>query len=184
MANIALSDFVAPVGFPDHVGAFVVTTGDGVDAKVAEFEQEHDDYSAIMLKALADRLAEAFAELMHLKTRKEIWGYATDENLSGAELIAEQYRGIRPAPGYPAQPDHTEKETLFRLLNANQHTGVSLTESMAMYPTAAVCGLYIAHPESAYFGTGKINQDQVDNYARRKGWSPAEAQKWLGVVMG
>jgi len=184
MANIALSDFVAPVGYPDHVGAFVVTTGDGVDAKVAEFEQEHDDYSAIMLKALADRLAEAFAELMHLKTRKEIWGYATDENLSGAELIAEQYRGIRPAPGYPAQPDHTEKETLFRLLNANQHTGVSLTESMAMYPTAAVCGLYIAHPESAYFGTGKINQDQVDDYAQRKGWSPAEAQKWLGVVMG
>ncbi|MFN9597062.1 MAG: methionine synthase [Bacteroidota bacterium] len=184
MPNLALSDFVAPSGYADHIGAFVVSTGDGVDERVAVFEKDHDDYSAIMLKALADRLAEAFAEFMHRKVRMELWGYAKDENFSGEDLIAEKYRGIRPAPGYPAQPDHTEKTMLFQILEASKHTGVQLTESLAMYPTAAVCGLYLAHPQSAYFGTGKIAMDQVNDYAIRKSWSKEEAEKWLGVVIG
>ncbi|MFN5223314.1 MAG: methionine synthase [Bacteroidota bacterium] len=184
MPNLALSDFVAPSGYADHIGAFVVSTGDGVDERVAVFEKDHDDYSAIMLKALADRLAEAFAEFMHRKVRKELWGYAKNEDLSGEDLIAEKYRGIRPAPGYPAQPDHTEKTMLFQILEASKHTGVQLTESLAMYPTAAVCGLYIAHPQSAYFGTGKIVADQVTDYAQRKSWDREEAEKWLGPILG
>jgi 5-methyltetrahydrofolate--homocysteine methyltransferase len=183
MPNIALADFVAPCGYDDFIGAFVVTCGDGVDERVSVFEKDHDDYSAIMLKALADRLAEAFAEFLHMKVRKEIWGYAKDEQLSGEDLIAEKYQGIRPAPGYPAQPDHTEKTTLFEILHATEHTGVTLTESLAMYPTAAVCGLYLAHPGSVYFGTGKIDNDQVADYAKRKGWSMAEAEKWLGPIL-
>ncbi|MGR6087384.1 MAG: methionine synthase [Arcticibacter sp.] len=184
MPNMALSDFVAPAGYADHIGGFVVSTGDGVDERVAIFEKEHDDYSAIMIKALADRLAEAFAEFMHRKVRMELWGYAKNENFSGEDLIAEKYRGIRPAPGYPAQPDHTEKTTLFQILDATKHTGVHLTESLAMYPTAAVCGLYLAHPQSSYFGTGKIAMDQVNDYAIRKSWSKEEAEKWLGVIIG
>jgi 5-methyltetrahydrofolate--homocysteine methyltransferase len=183
MPNLALADFVAPRGHEDHVGAFVVTCGDGVDERVAIFEKDHDDYSAIMLKALADRLAEAFAELLHMKVRKEIWGYSKDEHFSGEDLIAEKYQGIRPAPGYPAQPDHTEKSTLFEILRATEHTGVTLTESLAMYPTAAVCGLYLSHPEAAYFGTGKIDHDQVSDYANRKGISIEEAEKWLGPIL-
>ncbi|MCU0432638.1 MAG: methionine synthase [Bacteroidia bacterium] len=185
-ANVALSDFLAPAksGKHDYIGGFAVTTGIGIDAKVAAFEAQHDDYSAIMLKALADRLAEAFAEHLHEKVRKEYWAFAPDENLTNEQLIGEAYSGIRPAPGYPAQPDHTEKLTLFRLLNAEENAGIVLTESLAMVPTAAVSGLYMAHPESHYFGVGKIRKDQVEDYARRKGWSVEEAERWLGPVLG
>ena len=168
----------------DFVGAFALTTGIGIDEHVARFEKNHDDYSAIMLKALADRLAEAFAELMHKKVRTELWGYAKDEKISNEELIKEQYAGIRPAPGYPAQPDHTEKPTLFKLLNAEKEAGIVLTESMAMFPTASVSGLYFAHPDSHYFGIGKIAKDQVEDYASRKGMSVQEAEKWLGPNLG
>lgn len=185
-ANVALADFVAPAasGKKDYIGGFAVTTGIGIDAKVAEFEAQHDDYSAIMLKALADRLAEAFAEHLHERVRKEFWGYAPAEQFSNEELIGEAYSGIRPAPGYPAQPDHTEKLTLFSLLNAEENSGITLTESLAMLPTAAVSGLYIAHPESHYFGVGKIRKDQVEDYAKRKGWSIEEAERWLSPVLG
>lgn len=176
--NIALSDFLKPEN--DYIGAFAVTTGIGIEKKIKEFEKNHDDYSSIMLKALADRLAEAFAELMHAKVRKELWGYAKNENLSHEEIVAEKYQGIRPAPGYPAQPDHTEKKTLFNLLEVEKNTGITLTESMAMFPTAAVCGLYFYHPESHYFGVGKIQKDQVEDYANRKGISLHEAERWLG----
>ncbi|MDQ3049083.1 MAG: DUF559 domain-containing protein, partial [Bacteroidota bacterium] len=164
----------------DYIGAFAVTTGIGIDEHVARFEKDHDDYSAIMLKALADRLAEAFAELMHKKVRKEFWAYAKDENLKNEDLIKEEYAGIRPAPGYPAQPDHTEKPDLFKLLDVEKETGITLTESMAMFPTAAVSGLYFAHPDSHYFGIGKIKKDQVEEYAQRKGMSLAEIERWLG----
>ena len=183
-ANTALSDFVAPraSGLKDYIGAFAVTAGLGEDAAAERFKRANDDYSAIMVKALADRLAEAFAERLHARVRREFWGYAADEALGAAELIAEKYRGIRPAPGYPAQPDHTEKATLFRLL-APERIGVALTESFAMTPGAAVCGLYFSHPQAAYFGVGKIEQDQVEDYARRKGWSIAEAEKWLSPVL-
>jgi 5-methyltetrahydrofolate--homocysteine methyltransferase len=181
--NMALSDFVAPAPYKDYVGCFALTTGTGIDEWVKRFEADHDDYHAIMLKALADRLAEAFAELMHLKIRKELWGYAMDENLSGTDLIAEKYQGIRPAPGYPAQPDHTEKLTIFSLLDAEKNTGIHLTESLAMVPTAAVSGLYMAHPAATYFGTGKINREQVEDYAERKGWTVQQAEKWLGTVI-
>ena len=152
--NVALADFVAPKtsGKADYIGGFAVTTGIGIDKHVAEFEKNNDDYSAIMLKALADRLAEAFAERMHEIVRKEIWGYAANEKLSNEQLIKEEYHGIRPAPGYPAQPDHTEKKDLFKLLNVEMNTGIALTESMAMLPTAAVSGLYFSHEESHYFG--------------------------------
>ncbi|MFN6039376.1 MAG: vitamin B12 dependent-methionine synthase activation domain-containing protein, partial [Bacteroidota bacterium] len=178
--NIALSDFVAPVEIKkDYIGAFAVTTGIGIESKVEQFEKEHDDYSAIMLKALADRLAEAFAELLHEKVRKEIWGYAKNEHLSKEDIIKETYHGIRPAPGYPAQPDHTEKKTIWKLLDVEKNTGITLTESMAMYPTAAVSGLYFSHPESSYFGIGKITKEQVEDYAKRKGWSIEETEKWL-----
>jgi 5-methyltetrahydrofolate--homocysteine methyltransferase len=181
-ANVALADFVAPVGHPDHIGAFVVTAGLGEDDVAERFKQANDDYSAIMVKALADRLAEAFAERMHQRVRKELWGYAADEALSSADLIAEKYRGIRPAPGYPAQPDHTEKSTLFRLLDG-ERIGVRLTESFAMWPGASVCGLYFSHPESHYFGVGKIERDQAADYAARKSWTLAETERWLAPIL-
>ncbi|RZJ30609.1 MAG: methionine synthase, partial [Chryseobacterium sp.] len=177
----ALSDFIAPKesGIQDYFGCFALTAGIGIDELVAEFEANHDDYNSIMAKALADRLAEAFAERMHERVRKEYWGYAKDENLSNQELIKEEYAGIRPAPGYPACPEHTEKGTLFSLLDAENKIGLHLTESYAMYPTAAVSGFYFAHPESRYFGLGKITKDQVEDYAIRKGMTIEEAEKWL-----
>jgi 5-methyltetrahydrofolate--homocysteine methyltransferase len=177
----ALSDFVAPKesGVQDYFGGFAVTTGIGCDELVAEFEASYDDYNSIMAKALADRLAEAFAERMHELVRKEYWGYAKEEQLSADELIKEEYAGIRPAPGYPACPDHTEKETLFAILDAEHQTGLHLTESFAMYPTAAVSGFYFAHPESRYFGLGKITKDQVEEYALRKNMSLEETERWL-----
>ena len=182
--NEALSDFLAPrdSGLADYIGAFTVTAGIGEDAVAERFKRANDDYSAIMVKALADRLAEAFAERLHSLVRREFWGYAGNEALSGEELIAEKYRGIRPAPGYPAQPDHTEKATLFRLLQA-ERIGVKLTESFAMVPGAAVCGLYFSHPQSHYFGVGKIERDQVEDYARRKGWTLAECERWLAPIL-
>lgn len=176
--NISLADFIAPNQL-DYIGGFVVTTGHGIEEHIQRFENDHDDYSSILLKALADRLAEAFAELMHKKVRTEIWGYAANEQLDNNELIKEQYQGIRPAPGYPACPDHTEKTTLFELLNATKLTGVTLTESLAMYPTASVSGYYFAHAESKYFGLGKINRDQVEYHAQQKGMSLQEAERWL-----
>jgi 5-methyltetrahydrofolate--homocysteine methyltransferase len=182
-SNVALADFIGPRGVADYVGAFLVTAGIGEDAIAERFKGANDDYSAIMIKALADRLAEAFAERLHQMVRKELWGYAPDEALSNAELIAEKYRGIRPAPGYPAQPDHTEKATLFSLLEAEERAGVKLTESFAMWPGAAVCGLYFSHPDSHYFGVGKIERDQVEDYARRKGWSVEEAERWLAPIL-
>ncbi|NUQ34852.1 MAG: methionine synthase, partial [Planctomycetaceae bacterium] len=180
--NMALADFVAPKesGVADYAGAFCVTAGIGVDELVARYEREHDDYHAIIVKALADRLAEAFAEHLHERVRKEFWGYAADESLSNDDLIAEKYQGIRPAPGYPACPDHTEKRALFELLDATANTGVKLTEHCAMYPTAAVSGYYFAHPHAEYFGVGKICRDQVEDYAKRKGMTPAEVERWLG----
>ncbi|GAA0586419.1 methionine synthase [Rhizomicrobium electricum] len=177
--NLALADFVAPVGTPDYIGGFVVTAGHGEAERIKAFEAAHDDYSAILLRALADRLAEAFAERLHARVRREFWGYAADEILSNEDLIAEKYRGIRPAPGYPAQPDHTEKATLFRLIEGEARTGVKLTESFAMWPGSAVSGLYFSHPDVRYFGVGKIEKDQVEDYATRKGWSLAEAERWL-----
>ncbi len=183
--NLALADFVAPrtSGIDDFVGAFAVTAGEGLDPIVAELERGHDDYSAIMARALADRLAEAFAERMHARVRREFWGYAADEQLDTAALIREAYQGIRPAPGYPACPDHTEKLTLFRLLDATARAGIRLTESMAMLPAASVCGLYLAHPQSRYFGLGKIDRDQVADYAMRKGVAIAEIERWLAPVL-
>lgn len=179
--NIALADFIAPKvsGKQDYIGCFCVSTGFGVDEKAAEFEKQLDDYNAILVKALADRLAEAFAEYLHLKVRKEIWGYASDENLSNDDLIKEVYKGIRPAPGYPACPDHLEKPTIWKLLNVEQEIGVKLTESMAMWPAASVSGYYFANPESKYFGLGKIKDDQVQDYAKRRNISIEEAKKWL-----
>ncbi len=183
--NIALADFIAPkeTNFADYLGAFVVTTGLGLDEKVAEFEKDHDDYSSILLKALGDRLAEAFAEHLHELVRKDYWGYASDENLQNDDLIKEKYRGIRPAPGYPACPDHTEKVTLFEILDATKLSGVSLTESLAMYPTASVSGWYFAHPQAKYFGLGKITNEQVKSIAERKGKSFEEMERWLGSVI-
>ena len=183
-ANVALADFIAPVGTrPDWIGGFAVTAGHG-EAEIAKaFKDKGDDYSAIMAAALADRLAEAFAEALHRRVRTELWGYAPDEPFDIDALIAEQYRGIRPAPGYPAQPDHTEKATLFRLLDGEAATGLTLTESFAMFPTAAVSGLYFSHPESHYFGVGRIEKDQVEDYARRKGWDVKTAERWLGPIL-
>ena len=180
-ANLALADFIASrtSGILDTIGAFVVTAGLGIDDHVKTFEEAHDDYSAIMLKAVADRLAEAFAERMHEKVRKDIWGYAPEESLDNEGLIAERYQGIRPAPGYPACPDHTEKRTIWRLLDAERHTGVSLTETCAMWPAASVSGLYFSHPDSQYFGLGRIEKDQVEEYARRKDMTVAEVERWL-----
>jgi 5-methyltetrahydrofolate--homocysteine methyltransferase len=179
--NFCLADFVAPrdSGVPDHMGLFVVTAGVGLDEFVRELERDHDDYSSILAKALADRLAEAFAERMHERVRKEFWGYVRDEDLNNEDLIKEKYRGIRPAPGYPACPDHTEKRMLFDLLEAEKCTGVRLTESFAMWPAASVSGFYIAHPNSHYFGVGKINRDQVEDYARRKRMGVEEVERWL-----
>ncbi len=180
--NIALADFIAPKesGVKDYIGGFVVTTGIGIEEHIARFEADHDDYNSIMLKALADRLAEAFAERMHERVRKEFWGYAADEVFDNESLIKEKYQGIRPAPGYPACPDHTEKPDLFRILNATEITGVNLTESMAMTPTAAVSGWYFAHPKSNYFGVGKIAKDQVVSLAERKGINFEDMERWLG----
>ena len=183
--NTALSDFIAPKesGIADYIGGFVVTAGLNIDEHVARFEADHDDYNSIMIKALADRLAEAFAECLHQKVRKEIWGYAADENLTNDDLIKEQYKGIRPAPGYPACPDHTEKIGLFEILNATEITGVSLTESLAMFPTASVSGWYFAHPDAKYFGVGKITQEQVADIAQRKGEKVEVMERWLGANM-
>jgi len=182
----SLADFVAPAssGLRDHVGAFAVTAGLGSEEKVAEFRAALDDYSAIMLEALADRLAEAFAERLHERVRTEFWGYAPDEDLDGEALLAEKYRGIRPAPGYPACPEHTEKQTIWRLLDVEDAIGVRLTESMAMWPGAAVSGLYFSHPQSQYFVLGRLGRDQVADYAARKGWTVAEAEKWLAPNLG
>jgi len=184
-ANVALADFVAPreSGAADYVGAFTVTAGLGEDAHSARFKGANDDYSAILIKALADRLAEAFAERLHQRVRKEFWGYVGNETLGPEDLIAEKYRGIRPAPGYPAQPDHSEKATLFRLLDSEARIGVRLTESFAMWPGASVCGLYFSHPQSHYFGVGRIERDQVEDYARRKNWTLAEAERWLAPIL-
>ena len=181
--NYCLSDFIAPEATEkaDYLGAFAVTTGIGIEEKLQQFEQDHDDYSSIMLKALADRLAEAFAEYMHQLVRKEYWGYAEDEALDSAQLINEAYKGIRPAPGYPACPDHTEKSKLFELLNVTDNTGIELTESFAMYPASAVSGWYFAHPESQYFNVGKIDKDQLQDYAKRKGLEEAVAERWLAA---
>jgi 5-methyltetrahydrofolate--homocysteine methyltransferase len=182
--NESLSDFVAPrdSGLKDYVGAFTVTAGIGEDVIAERFKRANDDYSAIMVSALADRLAEAFAERLHQNVRKEFWGYAPGENLSNEDVILEKYQGIRPAPGYPLQPDHTEKGTLFKLLDS-ERIGVKLTESYAMWPGAAVCGLYFSHPQAHYFGVGKVERDQVEDYARRKGWSVTEAERWLAPIL-
>jgi 5-methyltetrahydrofolate--homocysteine methyltransferase len=179
--NIALADFIAPKdsGVQDYMGCFCVTTGFGVEEKAKEFEKDLDDYNSILVKALGDRLAEAFAEYLHLQVRKEIWGYAFDENLSNQDLIAENYKGIRPAPGYPACPDHLEKPTIWKLLDVEQKIGVTLTESMAMWPASSVSGYYFANPESKYFGLGKIKKDQIEDYAKRRNISLEQAEKWL-----
>ncbi len=183
--NVALSDFIAPkaTGVADYIGAFVVTAGIGEDVIADRFKLANDDYSSILVKALADRLAEAFAERLHQRVRKEFWGYAPDESLSNAELMLEKYQGIRPAPGYPAQPDHTEKAALFRLLDAENSAGVKLTESFAMWPGSSVSGLYFSHDEAEYFGVGKIELDQVEDYAARKGWTVAETERWLAPIL-
>ena len=184
--NHCLGDFVAPVdsGLPDWVGGFAVTTGDGIEAHVQRFKDAHDDYSAIMLEALADRLAEAFAEHLHKRVRTEYWGYQPEEGLSNEDLIAEKYQGIRPAPGYPACPEHTEKDTLWDLLDVEAAIGIQLTESRAMWPGASVSGWYYAHPDSRYFVVGRIGKDQVEDYAKRKGWDLATAEKWLSPNLG
>jgi len=183
--NLCLSDYLLPEssGIKDYIGAFIVTTGIGIEEKLAEFEADHDDYNSIMLKAMADRLAEAFAELMHQRTRRELWAYAADEELDNNALIKEVYQGIRPAPGYPACPDHTEKALLWELLEADSRSVVKLTENFAMYPTAAVSGFYFSHPEARYFGTGRIGQDQVEDYASRKDMPKAEVERWLAPVL-
>jgi 5-methyltetrahydrofolate--homocysteine methyltransferase len=185
-AQSCLADFVAPTGngHADYVGAFAVTAGIGIDEHVERFEQAHDDYSAIVLKALADRLAEALAEYMHELTRCKFWGYAAGEQLTNEDLIAEAYRGIRPAPGYPACPDHTEKAKLWELLDVEASIGLRLTDSFAMYPTAAVSGFYFSHPEAKYFAVGKIDRDQVESYAARKNFSIHEAERWLAPNLG
>jgi 5-methyltetrahydrofolate--homocysteine methyltransferase len=179
--NECLADYVAPrsSGKADYIGGFACTTGLGIDAKLAEFEADHDDYHAIMLKALADRLAEALAEWLHEKVRRELWGYAKDESFNNEELIAEKYTGIRPAMGYPASPDHSEKDLLWELLQVQANTGIWLTESKAMVPTASVSGLYFAHPLARYFAVGKLNRDQVADYASRKGMELGVVEKWL-----
>ncbi len=184
--NLALADYIAPreSGLVDYMGFFAVTAGIGLDALVTRFEKDHDDYQSIMAKALADRLAEALAESLHERVRKEHWGYAKGEDLNNTELIAEKYRGIRPAPGYPACPDHTEKEILFNVLRVPEHTTITLTENMAMYPAASVSGYYFAHPEAAYFGVGRLGKDQVQDYAKRKGMSVQAVEKWLAPNLG
>jgi 5-methyltetrahydrofolate--homocysteine methyltransferase len=179
--DLALADYVAPVdsGVPDFVGAFAVTAGHGLAEAKAAFEADHDDYSAILLTAIADRLAEAFAERLHERVRRELWGYASSETLDNEALISESFQGIRPAPGYPACPDHTELATIFQLLQAHDRAGIELTESMAMLPAASVSGLYLWHPQARYFGVGRIDRDQLEDYASRKGWSIVDAERWL-----
>ena len=181
-ANFAMSDFIAPEG-EDWIGGFCVTAGPEADVIAADFAKKGDDYSSIMVKALADRFAEAMAEYMHERVRRELWAYAPEEALTEKDLIAEKYRGIRPAPGYPSQPDHTEKETLFRLLDAENRIGVSLTSSFAMTPAASVSGMYFAHPEAVYFAVGRIEKDQVEDYACRKGWDQRKAERWLAPIL-
>ena len=184
-AHTALADFVAPkdTGLADYIGGFAVTAGLGEDDAIEKHIAKTDDYNRILAKALTDRLAEAFAEHMHELVRKELWGYAPKEALTNDELIVESYRGIRPAPGYPAQPDHTEKETLWSLMNVEAEAGISLTESYAMWPGASVSGVYFSHPDSHYFGVGKVERDQVEDYARRKGWDVSVAERWLAPVL-
>ncbi|MDC3105294.1 methionine synthase, partial [bacterium] len=179
--NLALSDYIAPqeIGYDDYIGAFVCTAGLGIEKPLANYEKELDDYNIILLKAIADRLAEALTEFMHEKIRKEIWAYSRNENYSNDELIEEKYIGIRPAPGYTACPDHTEKLKIFKLLNAEKNIGVSLTESMAMTPNSSVSGYYFSHPKSKYFTVGKIKDDQIKDYAKRKEMSINEVEKWL-----
>ena len=184
--NVSLVDFVAPeeTGLKDYFGAFAVSAGFGAKALADKFEEDHDDDNSIMIKAVADRLAEALAEMMHEKVRKEIWGYAASESLTNEELIKEKYKGIRPAPGYPACPDHTEKPALFELLQVEKNIGVELTESNAMFPAASVSGFYFSHPEARYFGLGKIQKDQVEHYASRKGMSVEDIERWLAPNLG
>jgi len=178
--NQSLADYIAPKGTKtDYIGGFAVTAGINVEEIAKAFKAENDDFSAIMVQALADRMAEGLAEYMHRKVRTLYWGYRKDEDLSNEDLIQEKYQGIRPAPGYPACPDHTEKATLFRLLNATEETGIKLTENYAMYPTAAVSGWYFAHPESKYFAIGKVTKDQIEDYAARKNLSVENAERWL-----
>lgn len=181
--NLCLADFIAPkdTGVEDWIGGFAVTTGLGIEEHLERFNQDHDDYSAIILKALADRFAEALAEYMHREVRRKYWGYAPDENLDNEALISEKYRGIRPAPGYPACPDHTEKATLFRLLDATSNANIELTEGFSMYPASAVSGWYFSHPDSQYFVVGKLTKDQIQDYAKRKGWKLAEVERWLSA---
>jgi 5-methyltetrahydrofolate--homocysteine methyltransferase len=181
----ALADYVAPAdsGRQDYIGAFAVTAGIGVDKLCAEFDAKHEIDRSILVKALADRLAEAFAECLHQRARRD-WGYGREEQLTGEDLIEEKYRGIRPAPGYPSQPDHTEKRILFDVLDAEKNTGITLTESYAMWPAASVCGLYFAHPEARYFAIDKITREQVEDYARRKGFSLVEMERWLAPNLG
>jgi 5-methyltetrahydrofolate--homocysteine methyltransferase len=182
--NLALADFVAPVesGVRDYIGVFALTAGIGLDVLCSTFERDHDDYNSIMAKVLADRLAEAFAEFLHKKVREE-WGYGVAESFSPDDLIAEKYRGIRPAPGYPAQPDHSEKRTIFDLLDAERNAGIHLTETFAMIPASSVSGIYISHAQSQYFSVGKIDRDQVEDYSRRKGVNPAETERWLRPIL-
>ncbi len=182
--NLSLSDFISPVetGKKDHIGAFSVTM-QGIEPHIKNFEAALDDYNKIMLQALTDRFAEAFAELLHKKVRTEYWGYEKNEELSNEQLIKEEYKGIRPAPGYPACPDHTEKYKLFELLGGEEATGIHLTESLAMYPAASVCGWYFSHPQSQYFGVGKIQRDQFDDYVKRKGMDVEEMERWLRPIM-
>jgi 5-methyltetrahydrofolate--homocysteine methyltransferase len=183
--QLCLADFIAPKtsNVTDYIGAFAVTAGHGIDEHVKAFEDAHDDYSAITLKALADRFAESFAEHLHRRVRAEFWGYASDETLDNNQLIREQYRGIRPAPGYPACPDHREKETLFRLLDVEENAGISLTESMAMTPTASVSGFYFGHPDARYFNLGKISEDQLAAYSKARSEPLEVAKRWLAPVL-
>jgi 5-methyltetrahydrofolate--homocysteine methyltransferase len=183
LPNFCLADFVSPNKGKDYFGMFAVTAGIGLEKLIAKHKANNDDYSDIMAKALADRLAEAFAECLHKKVRKELWGYASDENLTNEDLIDEKYKGIRPAPGYPACPDHTEKKQLFEILDGEK-IGIKLTESYAMFPGASVSGFYFSHPDSKYFGLGKIDKDQVVDYSTRKGVSVEEVEKWLAPVLG
>lgn len=181
---MSLADFIAPtnVNKQDHIGAFAVTIK-GIEEHIKRFEKDNDDYSKIMLQAMADRLAEALAEYIHKQVRVKYWGYAADEKLDNEELIRESYSGIRPAPGYPACPDHTEKHKLFHLLKASENIGIQLTESLAMFPASSVCGWYFANPDSKYFGVGKIEKDQLLDYANRKGMSLEESTKWLRPIL-
>ena len=180
LPHFCLSDFISPIGMkPDYIGGFAVTTGIGIEKKVKEFEEAGDDYNAILLKSLADRLAEAFAERLHELVRTKYWNYSDEQSLSNDELIKEKYQGIRPAPGYPACPDHTLKTTLFEMLSAEENTGIFLTESLAMYPAASVSGFYYSHPESKYFGLGQISEDQVNDYSKRKSINKTAAEKAL-----